>query len=75
MVRIYGDAHGVDTEPRNAAGAGEGSSLLGHESTGKAKGLRKVEDGHATLASGVGNLANTIVGSGEFCPFVFPASC
>lgn len=63
MTQNYGASYGVETEPRSEAGAGEESTLLGTESVGK----RKVKaDGHATLGSGVGNLANTIVGSGEY---------
>lgn len=42
--------------------AGEDTSLLGAASTGKNVTKR---EGHATMVSGVGNLANTIVGSGE----------
>lgn len=62
MAQHYGASYGVDGEPRDEAGASEETSLLGSESVGK---IVKA-DGHATLASGVGNLANTIVGSGAF---------
>jgi len=63
MVQPYGtaDNSGVDVEARDDA-TGEETSLLGAASTG-----RKVmkREGHATMVSGIGNLANTIVGSGE----------
>lgn len=63
MVQPYGatDNSGVDIEARDDT-AGEDTSLLGAATTGK-KVTRR--EGHATIVSGVGNLANTIVGSGE----------
>ena len=45
----------------------EGSALLGSRASGA--GIAKSEvpkEGHATLTSSVGNLANTIIGSGAF---------
>lgn len=63
MVQPYGSTNhsGVDVEARDDT-AGEETSLLGTASTG-----RKVtkREGHATMVSGIGNLVNTIVGSGE----------
>lgn len=50
----------------------EGSALLGNRTS--AVGLAKSEvqkEGHATLTSSVGNLANTIIGSGA-CTTHFP---
>jgi len=63
MVQQYGatDHSGVDVEAREDT-AGEDTSLLGAASTGKKVAKR---EGHATIVSGIGNLANTIVGSGE----------
>ena len=63
MVQPYGATNhsGVDVEARDDT-TGEETSLLGAAATG-----RKVtkREGHATVVSGIGNLANTIVGSGE----------
>ena len=63
MVQPYGaaDHSSIDVEARDVI-TGEETSLLGTASTG-----RKVmkREGHATMVSGIGNLANTIVGSGE----------
>ena len=63
MVQPYGATNysGVDVEARDDA-VGEDTSLLGAASTGKKVTKR---EGHATMVSGIGNLANTIVGSGE----------
>jgi hypothetical protein len=71
MVHNYGPSDGgydVDVELINDATATEASSLLGASSAGKRE---LTSDGHATIASGVGNLSNTIVGSGEYplCAF------
>jgi len=62
MVQQYGTTNysGVDIEAREDT-AGEITSLLGAASTGKVT----KREGHATIGSGIGNLANTIVGSGE----------
>jgi len=62
MVQPYGatDHSGVDVESRDGT-ASEDTSLLGAASAGKKTAGR---EGHATIASGIGNLANTIVGSG-----------
>ncbi|CAL1714589.1 unnamed protein product [Somion occarium] len=70
MVRVttYGVAnanegnspHGIDIE-RVTDGSGENEALLGGDSHSKAH--SKLE-GHATLQSSIGNLANTIIGSG-----------
>jgi hypothetical protein len=51
----------------------EGSALLG--SSASRVGLTKNEEqkeGHASLTSSVGNLANTIIGSGESCSMFNP---
>ena len=63
MVQPYGATNysGVDVEARDDT-VGEDTSLLGAASTGK-KVIKR--EGHATMVSGIGNLANTIVGSGE----------
>jgi hypothetical protein len=63
MVQLYGttDYSGVDVEARDDT-ASEDTSLLGAASVGK---KRTKREGHATIASCIGNLANTIVGSGE----------
>ena len=52
----------------------EGSALLGNSasSSGLAKSNAQNE-GHATLTSSVGNLANTIIGSGEFAQRTTPS--
>jgi len=62
MVQPYGatDYSGVDVEARDDT-ASEDASLLGAASIGK-KIIRR--EGYATMASCIGNLANTIVGSG-----------
>lgn len=62
MVQPYGatDHPGVDVEARDDT-ATEDASLLGSASTGKKATKR---EGHATMVSCVGNLANTIIGSG-----------
>lgn len=63
MVQTYGVAEDVFSDPTNhVAGEEEGSALLGGAAT--QKGLAK-RDGNATIISGVSNLANTIIGSGE----------
>ncbi|KAF9643712.1 hypothetical protein BDM02DRAFT_3220784 [Thelephora ganbajun] len=61
MVQPYGATNhsGVDVEARDDT-TSEDTSLLGAASTGKA--IKR--EGHATMVSGIGNLANTIVGSG-----------
>lgn len=63
MRQQYGatDYSGVDVEGRDDI-ASEDASLLGAASVGK---KRTKREGHATMVSCVGNLANTIVGSGE----------
>lgn len=63
MVQPYGttDYSGVDVEATDYA-ASEDTSLLGAASIGKRKAKR---EGHATMVSSIGNLANTIIGSGE----------
>ncbi|GBE86648.1 transmembrane amino acid transporter protein-domain-containing protein [Sparassis latifolia] len=61
MVQTYGavraHSNGVDIERRD--GAREGDALLGTEASPK-----PLHDGQASLASSIGNLANTIIGSG-----------
>ena len=64
MVQTYGV---VDT-PSSRGGqesllhsaVGESDALLGADATPR----KPLKDGHATLQSSVGNLANTIIGSG-----------
>lgn len=46
----------------------EGSALLGSSSSRISLTKREEQkEGHASLTSSVGNLANTIIGSGECC--------
>ncbi|PCH36218.1 vacuolar amino acid transporter 5 [Wolfiporia cocos MD-104 SS10] len=64
MVQTYGAAPAEEREDLpptgGIAGTGEGDALLGAEASAR----RSKRDGHATLSSSVGNLANTIIGSG-----------
>lgn len=62
MVQPYGvaDYSGIDVEARDET-ANEVTSLLGGAATGKKTTKR---EGHATIVSCIGNLANTIIGSG-----------
>ncbi|KAF9778304.1 transmembrane amino acid transporter protein-domain-containing protein [Thelephora terrestris] len=62
MVQPYGvtDYPGFDVESRDET-TSEVTSLLGAASTGK---KTTGKEGHATIASCIGNLSNTIVGSG-----------
>jgi hypothetical protein len=64
MVQPYGvtDYPGFDVESRDET-TSEVTSLLGAASTGK---KTAGKEGHATIASCIGNLSNTIVGSGEY---------
>ncbi|TFK51813.1 hypothetical protein OE88DRAFT_1679269 [Heliocybe sulcata] len=59
MVRTYGVAPDRDEVDTAVAGESEQSALLGGDAP-----VQKKRDGHATLSSSVGNLANTIIGSG-----------
>jgi len=61
MVRTYGAAANHDEVDHPVGGENESSALLGGESGARVK---HKQDGHATLSSSVGNLANTIIGSG-----------
>lgn len=65
MVQAYGIAPAEEHEgvqPR--LDAGESDALLGANAS-----IRRPErDGHATMSSSVGNLANTIIGSGMCRP-------
>ncbi|KAH8103989.1 transmembrane amino acid transporter protein-domain-containing protein [Cristinia sonorae] len=64
MVQTYGVASESPTtaDPIVHAGVapGEGDALLGSDATPR----KPLREGHATLQSSVGNLANTIIGSG-----------
>ena len=66
MVQTYGatpvaaEDREPDLQPSNSEGLSEGDALLGAEASVR----RPKRDGHATLSSSVGNLANTIIGSG-----------
>lgn len=64
MVQSYGVANDhEEAAPEGNLIASESDALLGAEA-----GARKPKaEGHATLQSCVGNLANTIIGSGEHC--------
>ena len=68
MVQMYGAAperERVEAEGgRGQQQDGEGAALLGADATSKKP---KHLDGVATLTSSVGNLANTIIGSGMCC--------
>lgn len=61
MVQTYGatTTDRGDAEPR--VSVDEHEALLGDDATTR----KSKEDGRATLHSSVGNLANTIIGSGE----------
>lgn len=62
MVQTYGvasDRAAHDTEPH---GGDEHEALLGRDASAR----KPKQEGHATIHSSVGNLANTIIGSGEF---------
>lgn len=61
MVQTYGVASENAYDPAPASGSSEASALLGEGATPK----KEKRDGVAGLTSGVGNLANTIIGSGE----------
>ena len=61
MVQTYGIARGQGAETESHA-ADEHEALLGRDAT--ARQVKK--EGHATIHSCIGNLANTIIGSGEF---------
>ena len=71
MVQPYGvaDYSGIDVEARDET-ANEVTSLLGGASTGKKTTKR---EGHATIVSCIGNLANTIIGSGKCSNGIFMA--
>ena len=78
MARVptYGVAeetspHGIDTEPASHGPSGESDALLGERSQ---EPLIKKREGHATIQSSVGNLANTIIGSGTSIQFVNASS-
>lgn len=61
MVQTYGTTdHSPHPQQVHDAGNGEGSALLGEYATPK----KPLRDGHAGLTSSIGNLANTIIGSG-----------
>lgn len=64
-VQTYGaaDAQVVESNREDGAGnaAREDEALLGANATAK----QPLREGHATITSSVGNLANTIIGSGE----------
>ncbi|KAI0924501.1 hypothetical protein AcW2_005375 [Taiwanofungus camphoratus] len=60
MVQAYGIAPAEEHEGQPRLDAGESDALLGANAS-----IRRPErDGHATMSSSVGNLANTIIGSG-----------
>lgn len=61
MVQTYGIATPGSADPEANRDHDASSPLLGNESTPVSK-----EDGVATIPSSVGNLANTIIGSGTF---------
>ena len=53
----------------------EGSALLGSRASSVRLAKNEVQkEGHATLTSSVGNLANTIIGSGAFRCMSYPPS-
>jgi hypothetical protein len=68
MARSYGVA---PTDRDDALGDNDNAPLLG---SGPPKAVEaELEDGHATIVSCVGNLANTIIGSGMLTfPLVSP---
>ncbi|TCD67972.1 hypothetical protein EIP91_011773 [Steccherinum ochraceum] len=65
MVQTYGatespSSRGTLVDPHTPGVLGESDALLGEDATPK----KPLREGHATLQSSVGNLANTIIGSG-----------
>lgn len=63
MVQTYGVARTADD--REASGAGEETSRLLDDDRGEAGVHSKnAPQGHASMASCIGNLTNTIIGSG-----------
>ncbi|OSX64234.1 hypothetical protein POSPLADRAFT_1045325 [Postia placenta MAD-698-R-SB12] len=62
MAQTYGVAPADDHEDaqRPVDGVGESDALLGADASAR----KPKREGHATLSSSVGNLANTIIGSG-----------
>jgi hypothetical protein len=66
MAQTYGVAHAGSAEPRapTTRGSAEDDSLLLQQDMVKPDGA----EGHASLSGCVGNLTNTIIGSGAcFC--------
>ena len=61
MVQTYGVANGSEEVVQDAHLSAESDALLGSDASAR----KHKEDGHATIHSSVGNLANTIIGSGE----------
>ena len=70
MVQTYGVANEHEDATNEASlTAAESDALLGGDAS-----VRKPQvEGHATLHSCVGNLANTIIGSGECCSRILRA--
>lgn len=64
--------HEIDTETINPGSSGESDALLGERSQ---EPLIKKREGHATIQSSVGNLANTIIGSGTSVHPIEPTTC
>ena len=62
MVQTYGVANEHEEAAPDANLSGEGDALLGSDASAR----KPKTEGHATLQSCVGNLANTIIGSGEY---------
>lgn len=73
--------YGVVDDGEHREGAGQESTaqtpLLANEGAGSSPGVfRKPADGSASITSGVGNLANTILGTGVLAfPLVSVHSC
>jgi hypothetical protein len=63
MTQTYGVAPSAGAEPATRA-AGEDATLL--RATADEEPVKDGHGGHASLVSCVGNLTNTIIGSGEF---------
>lgn len=70
MVQTYGIAaeNNVDSSPTDVRHADESRALLGGGTAAAGTTAKKNErpDGHATMASCISNLANTIMGTGRY---------
>lgn len=70
MVQTYGIAPDSGAEPAQAGSTGETNALLGENRDSTTNRDVRKREGHASLGSCISNLANTIIGSGEFSAFL-----